>query len=243
MKNLEYEKKLLDQGIELIAGVDEVGRGCLAGPMVIGAVILSSKDLKELIEHLFKPTKLESWATLPGRNNDITNLKNKPLNKYTQINDSKLLTAIKRSEINDFVQKVSISYSIEIIDAKTIDRLGIAKCTQLGFYNAIQKLKIKPQYILTDAFKIKRLSQKRQENIVKGDQKSITIAAASIIAKVFRDNLMTELHKNNEDLKRYRFDQHKGYGTKVHLEALQKHGPCNFHRFSFEPVKSWGSRL
>jgi len=220
--NIQFEQDLLDKNIQYIAGVDEVGRGCLAGPMVVAAVILNAADLCKLA------------------NNDVTDLETvqtEEFQKYTQINDSKLINPNKRSELSKFIQSVSTCYSIEIIEPQLIDKFGISQVTQIGFYNAIQKLSTKPDYILTDAFKIKKYPEQIQTNIIKGDRKSISIGAASIIAKVFRDNLMCQLHQN-PIYEPYCFNQHKGYGTKLHMAMLKKHGPCSIHRRSFDPIKS-----
>lgn len=229
-KNLNYELELFNKGKRYIAGVDEVGRGCLAGPMVVGAVILDSKRLEGLSDQ-------DMYSKLTASAKSYKDKILQILQTYTQIDDSKLVNPVKRRHLSNFITKESISYSIEVIEPKIIDKLGISKCTQKGFYNAVKKLSVKPDYILTDAFRIKRLAKKIQTNIKRGDRLSITIAAASIIAKVFRDNLMTELHNNNKKYRPYRFDLHKGYGTKLHLDALQKYGPSDIHRYSFEPVK------
>ncbi|HSX39647.1 MAG TPA: ribonuclease HII [Candidatus Saccharimonadales bacterium] len=216
MTNIQYEKDLLSKNINLIAGVDEVGRGCLAGPMVIAAVILNAHNLRELT------------------NNDVVSEEFKP---YTQITDSKLINPKKRDQLSNFLYKVVISYSIQSIEPALIDEIGIAQATQLGFYNAVQNLHVKPEYILTDAFAIKKFPQQIQTNIIKGDRKSVTIGAASILAKVFRDNLMSELH-HNPKYEPYGFDRHKGYGTEFHIQMLQKYGPSDLHRKSFDPLKS-----
>ena len=205
------ERKLYERGYKYIAGVDEVGRGALAGPFVVGAVIL---DLEKIF------TKY--------RNNDVEHL------KLENIKDSKQLTQKDREIASEFIYKIYISSSIEVINSKVVDKIGISKCTQMGFFNAIKRLKVKPQHILTDAFAIKGLPTEIQTNIKSGDKLSISIAIASIIAKVFRDNLMRELHKGYGV---YGFDRHKGYGTKLHIEKIQEFGPCEIHRMSFSPLK------
>ncbi len=213
---LTHELILISKGIELIAGVDEVGRGCLAGPMVVGAVILN-------------PTHLTNT------NNDVSSA---PLGLYNQIKDSKLIQPKKRLELANFIKQNAISYSIQILENTKIDQWGISKCTQVGFFNAITTLTHKPQHIITDAFKIKVLPDEVQTNIIHGDNISISVAAASIIAKVFRDTLMENLHASNQIYQKYSFDKHKGYGTKQHIEAINKYGICDLHRKSFEPIKS-----
>ena len=214
---LSFEKELLAKKIKYIAGVDEVGRGCLAGPMVVGAVILNSDHLREVL-----------------LNNDVSCPKN--LEQYAQIKDSKKLTPKKRKELADFIKVNAISYSIEIIESTKLDEWGISKSTQIGFFNAVHNLATAPDHILTDAFAIKTLPPEVQTNIVGGDNLSITIAAASIVAKVFRDELMVSLHNNYKEYKKYAFDQHKGYGTHKHLEAIRQYGICDLHRKSFAPI-------
>jgi len=206
---LTFEKQLLDKGINLIAGVDEVGRGPLAGPFVAAAVIL---DLKKLI-------------------NDVTSQK---ISDYKLIRDSKKVMPKERVRLAEFIRKEAISYSIIEIPVEEVDELGISKTTQKAFYNSIQQLNIKPEHILTDSFEIKKLAKQSQTNLANGDGVSISIAAASIIAKVYRDNIMINMHKIYPN---YGFDRHKGYGTKLHFEALQAYGPCEIHRKSFAPVK------
>lgn len=212
---LKYEQELWNKGINLIAGIDEVGRGAFAGPLVVGAVILNPKHLSQNYD-----IPQETWEL------------------YTQINDSKLLSAKKREKLSKFIQEIALSYSIAIIESQVIDRIGIMQATQDAFFEAVTKLTPKAQHILTDTFELKKLTQNTQTNIKTGDKLSITIAAASIIAKVFRDSLMVDLHNRVEEYQKYGFDKHKGYGTKAHIEALQQFGPCDIHRRSFEPIKS-----
>lgn len=185
-----------------------MGRGCLAGPFVVAAVILNPKHF------LSEPTNTAL---------------------YEQIKDSKKLTPKKRKELSDFIKYVALSYSIQTIDNRHLDQWGISKCTQIGFFNAVKGLKIQAQHTFTDSFRINMLSDSLQTNIVGGDGKSITIAAASIIAKVYRDELMVEMHCRDK-YKAYCFDQHKGYGTKLHMEMIQKYGICDLHRKSFKPI-------
>ncbi len=186
-----------------------MGRGCLAGPMVVGAVILNPEHLRELIK---------------SKINDVS---------YLEITDSKKLSPNKRKRLSDFILKNTVSCSIKVINAHIVDSKGLSKCTQIGFASAVKKLKIPPDHILTDAFAIKSLPKEVQTNIKHGDTLSISVAAASIIAKVYRDELMIKLHNTNEKYRVYGFDKHKGYGTKHHLEALKKHGPSDIHRKSF----------
>jgi ribonuclease HII len=192
----EFEKKLYKQGFSLLAGIDEVGRGPLAGPVVAAAVILP-KDFY-----------------LAG------------------LNDSKKLSESKRNEYYDVIRKKALSIGIGRIDAEEIDSINIYEATKKAMHQAIANLHIKPDYLLIDAMKLQ--TPYPQEPIIKGDSKSISIAAASIIAKVTRDELMKEyavIHPG------YGFDQNSGYGTKEHLEGLKRKGVTSIHRKSFSPVK------
>lgn len=193
---LVYEKELYDKGISLIAGVDEVGRGPLIGPVVACAVIL-------------------------------------PVNYHLEgLNDSKKLSEKKRNLFYDILIKDAICYGIGIIDAKKIDEVNIYEATKLAMKEAISKLSVKPEYVLIDAMKldldIPSLS------IIKGDAKSESIAAASVIAKVTRDRMMDELDALHPE---YGFKNHKGYPTKKHLEAIKKYGVLDNYRFTYGPVR------
>lgn len=257
MLNLIFEKSLWDKGIELIAGVDEVGRGALAGPMVVCAVILKTKELKELYE-IYKETLDQPNFTqqFTYTNNDVSPLtfndipkalktlknqlkntfkkgseNNKVLN-YINIKDSKELTPKKRLEISEFVKNSCVEYSIYQVSNKEIDKLGISKCTQIAFYKVVQNLKTKPEHILTDSFPINNYPANIQTNIKHGDKKSITISAASILAKVYRDDLITKIGENSKYAP-YNFKKHKGYGTKEHLQKIKEYGLSDLHRQSF----------
>jgi len=220
-KITQYERKLYNKGIKYIAGIDEVGRGPLAGPFVVSAVVL---DLDKIFSE-----ELESLI-----NNENIGKNTLDVLLYTKINDSKLVSPKNREILSEFIKKEAISYSIELFPPEKIDELGISQVTQLSFYNAVKSLKTKPQIVLTDTFEVKKLVKNCQINISGGDTKSISIAAASIVAKVYRDNIMVEMHRKYP---LYGFDRHKGYGTKAHIEALLKHGPCEIHRKSFNPLK------
>lgn len=211
----KYEIPLWERGIEYIAGIDEVGRGALAGPLVVGAVILNPSHLL--------------------RNYDVAS---ELLETYGQIKDSKLISAKKRERLAVFIKQHAISYSIEQITPAIIDSEGITGATQIAFFRAIKNLSTKAQHVLTDTFEIKKLTQQNQTNIVSGDKLSVSIAAASIIAKVFRDDLMVNLHNKVEKYQKYHFHKHKGYGTKLHKDMISEHGPCDIHRKCFEPIKS-----
>lgn len=192
----DEENILWQQDIRYIAGVDEVGRGCFAGPVVAAAVILPSD-----------------------------------FNATDEINDSKLLSPIIRNELAIIIKKYSVCFSIAEISTEIINKVGIGKATQKAFRKAVKTLSVKPDYIFIDAFYIHNLNRKYQKPIVHGDGKSISIAAASIIAKVYRDALMQRLH---EKYPQYDFYQNKGYGTKRHQEAIKKFGLCKLHRRSFD---------
>lgn len=240
--NLQYEKSLWTKGIGLIAGIDEVGRGALAGPMVVGAVILKLDDLKQLADFnrhddkthqdLYKnQTEHAEWPT----NNDISSTNEVDIQKiqmYRQIKDSKLLSPKKREELSAFIIKSCLCYSVFQIDNKNIDTHGISSCTQKAFTGAVKSLQIPPEHILTDAFPIKTFPQVVQTNITSGDRLSITISAASIIAKVFRDKLMCDLG-NQPEYAVYDFAKHKGYGTKLHLQKIAQYGISEVHRRTF----------
>jgi ribonuclease HII len=191
-----FETKCHKQGFEYIAGVDEVGRGPLAGPVVAAAVILP-KDF-----------------FLAG------------------IDDSKKLTERKRKEYDEIIRKEAISYSIGMIDAAEIDQINIYEATKKAMQTAIVSLHQNPDFLLIDAMKLE--TPYASESIIKGDAKSVSIAAASIVAKVARDNLMVEI---SERYPEYGFQQNMGYGTKEHILALQQHGITPYHRKSFAPVK------
>ena len=194
-----HEQKFWSQGLQYIAGVDEVGRGCFAGPVVAAAVILPSD---------FSATD--------------------------KINDSKKLSPKIRLELAEIIKKHAIAFSIVEVSVAVINKKGIGKAAQQAFVNAINGLSIKPEHILIDAFIINALQKTNQTAIIHGDNLSISIAAASIIAKVYRDALMEQLHKEYEV---YDFLTNKGYGTKKHRDAIGKHGLCDLHRTSFNLAK------
>jgi len=196
IKMYTHEKQYYTSGIEYIAGVDEAGRGPLAGPVVAAAVILP-KDL--LIEG---------------------------------VDDSKKLTESRREALFYDITQKCISYGVGIIDEKYIDKHNILNATKAAMLEAISKLSVNPQVVLIDAVELSELNNHgiQYNPIVKGDQKSIAIAAASIIAKVTRDKLMYEYDK---EYPCYNFKKHKGYGTKEHILAIKKYGICPIHRLSF----------
>lgn len=193
-----YEYEAYAQGYHNLAGLDEVGRGPMAGPVVAAAVILP-RDFH-----------------VPG------------------INDSKLLTDKKRTFLAEEIKKYALDWSIAMISPAFIDRHNILQATKEAMKTAVHALSLVPDYLLIDALTIPDVSIK-QLSIIKGDQLSISIAAASIIAKVARDNCMRSYDKLYP---LYAFAQHKGYCTRQHQELLQKYGPCPIHRASFSPVKT-----
>lgn len=193
---LLHERRLNSSGYKLIAGVDEAGRGPLAGPVVAGAVILKG--------FVFD----------------------------SRIDDSKKLTARAREKAYREIRDKSI-VGIGIVDEKTIDKINIYQATKKAMQFAISDLEIPPDYVIVDG-KMKIATKCPIRCIPGGDSKSMSIAAASIIAKVTRDRLMVEYDKLYPQ---YGFARHKGYGTKAHKEALKDHGACPIHRKSFRPVK------
>ena len=197
IKNLyNYEDKFRNEGRLLIAGLDEVGRGSLAGPVVAAAVIFPA--------NMFIPN----------------------------IKDSKKLTPKKRIEIYPEILEKAKDVGIGIVDSDIIDKINIAQATFLAMKKAIDNLKNKPDELLVDGFEIPKISIP-QLALIKGEDKSISIAAASIIAKVYRDNLMIDY---DQEFPHYQFKKNKGYGTKEHLQALQKYHAIRIHRKSFAGV-------
>ncbi len=224
---IKYESQLWEKGVELIAGVDEAGRGPLAGPMVVSAVILKKESLEILKEKL-------NTGSGKTRNYDVG--LGEISKRYSLINDSKKLTKTTREKLYKFIISEAKAFSIIEISHSYIDQKGITASTQKGFKKAVISLEKGAEHILTDHVCITDLDQKLQTNITKGDSLSISIAAASILAKVHRDNLMCKYAKK---FPQYGFEKHKGYGTKTHREAIFKFGPCEIHRKSFKPVKTY----
>lgn len=197
---LRYEKELYQKGYQAIAGIDEVGRGPLAGPVVTACVILP-KDCK--IRHL---------------------------------NDSKKIPKKHHEEIYEEVLARALGVGIGIVDNDTIDRVNIYEATKIGMLQAIEQMKgevTKPDYLLIDAMQLD--TPIPQLSLIKGDANSLSIAAASIVAKVTRDRMMAEYAKEYPG---YAFDKNVGYGTKDHLAGLKQYGVTPIHRKSFEPIKS-----
>lgn len=190
---LEFEKEALAKGYKSVCGVDEAGRGPLAGPVCAAAVILPE------------------GVIIDG------------------VNDSKKLSEKKRESLFDVIREQALSYSIAYATVDEIEEINILNATMLAMRRAIDGFDIKADYAMIDGNKIPPIDIDA-ECIVKGDAKSMSIACASILAKVSRDRL---LYKYAEEYPMYGFDKHKGYGTKVHREAILKYGPCPYHRKSF----------
>lgn len=195
----EIESKLWEKGFKSICGIDEVGRGCFAGPVVAGAVIFSND------------------CVLPEG-----------------IADSKLLKPRQREKLAISIKRCALAWAIAEITVDKINKFGIGKATQMAFRKVIKNLDKKPDFVLIDAFYIKHFNRKNQKPIKDGDKISASIAAASIIAKVYRDKLMKKLHKKYPQ---FGFSKHKGYGTKFHQEAIRKYGLSRIHRRSFNLEK------
>ncbi len=194
----EFENELYNKGIKYIAGIDEVGRGPLVGPVVTAAVILPAEFYDE------------------------------------RINDSKKLSEKKREILYDVIMKNAISVGIGMSSSEIIDEINILEATKKAMKEALNNLNIKPEHVLIDAVKLD--IDIPSTSIIKGDAKSQSIAAASIIAKVTRDRMMYELDKKHPE---YDFAHNKGYGTKKHIEAIKKYGILKEHRKSFAPCNEY----
>jgi ribonuclease HII len=193
---LHFEKSARNSGFRFIAGIDEAGRGPLAGPVVAAAVILPE------------------GRVIPG------------------LMDSKQVPEPERERLFEIIQVQAVSFGIGIVDERTIDEVNILQASLLAMEHALAAMKLKPDYLLLDAVSLPRV-RLPQKPLVKGDCRSASIAAASILAKVTRDRLMVDLHSR---FPQYNFHKHKGYCTKEHLALLHEHGPCEAHRKSFAPV-------
>ena len=190
---LSYEKEAISKGYKAVCGVDEAGRGPLAGPVCAAAVILPENTIIE------------------------------------GVNDSKKLSEKKREALFDVIKEQALSYSIAFASVEEIEDINILNATMLAMKRAVEGLDVKADYAMIDGNRLPDLSID-SEVIIKGDAKSMSIACASILAKVSRDRL---LYEYAEEYPEYLFDKHKGYGTKAHVEAIKKYGPCPYHRLSF----------
>jgi ribonuclease HII len=192
MLALHYNKEVIE------AGVDEAGRGCLAGPVVAAAVILPPK------------VKLE-W--------------------YDVLNDSKKLPETMRDNLRVLIEKESLAWSVAMIDAPEIDRINILNATYKAMHKAIGGLNVQPELLLIDGNRFKKYKTTEHKTIVKGDGLYLSIAAASILAKTHRDELMKKLHA---EFPQYAWDRNKAYGTEVHVKAIMQYGLTPYHRKSFQ---------
>lgn len=196
--SLAHEKKLRARGFSFVAGIDEAGRGPLAGPVVAAAAVLPEKF------------------------------------RHKTLRDSKQLTARQRDHIyEEIVQRQDIVWSVSIVHEEEIDRINILRATHAAMRRAVEQLPSPPDHVLIDGLPVKPFPIE-QTALVKGDAISLSIAAASVIAKVTRDRLMLDY---DQKYPAYGFAQHKGYGTALHLERLRQHGPCPIHRRTFLPVQ------
>jgi ribonuclease HII len=198
--SLIEEDTLISQGYKYITGIDEAGRGALAGPVVAAAVIL--------------PQSI-NYARFAG------------------VRDSKELTPAKREVLYNLITNGAVDVGIGIISPQTIDTVNILNATRLAMRQAIMQLACSPDFVLIDGMTIPMLDI-HQKGIIKGDKLCLSIACASVIAKVTRDHIMIELNKSYPN---YGLAQHKGYGTKRHFDCLSQYGPSPIHRFTFAPVK------
>ena len=195
---LTLQEEYYSDTVDLIVGIDEAGRGPLAGPVVASAVIFPRAYINK------------------------------------DINDSKQLSKKKREELFEIIKKDALAIGVGIVDAETIDKINIYEATKVAMKEAVKNLNHKFDLILTDAMPLKNMGVPVID-IIKGDAKALPIAAASIIAKVTRDHILNDLAKKYPE---YGFEKHKGYGTKLHMDALKKYGPIKgVHRYSYKPVE------
>ena len=221
LPDFSFEEKLWKKGFEVVAGADEVGRGSLAGPLVAAAVVFPASFARCLLAKL----------------------------KGIKINDSKKLSAKQREIAAVWIKENCLAWGIGEVSVSFINKHGIVKATRKAFRKALGETRNKLQdtkidFLLVDAFYIsytKGIKRKNQLAVVKGDEKSFSIAAASIIAKVYRDKLMSSLARRDlaklkyykQDLRKYAWEKNKGYGTKEHVEAIKKYGVTKLHRKMF----------
>ena len=197
---LDEERKLHNRGYKLVAGIDEVGRGTIAGPVAAAAVVL--------------PLGVDiPWLPL--------------------VRDSKQLSPLKRESLFELIQMTELAVGVGMVSQVDIDELGIVKATQMAMSKALEKLPFTPDFLLIDALILPDVPLP-QKSIIRGDQLSLSIACASVVAKVSRDRYMIELDHLHPG---YGLAHHKGYATKQHLESLHQLGPCPIHRRSFAPVR------
>ncbi len=197
---LDHEQRLWAAGYHYVAGIDEAGRGALAGPVVAAAVVLAENSLRDGV--------------------------------WDEVRDSKQLSPARRTKLAAEVSAAALAWGVGRATASEIDAVGIAPATRLAMQRAVAALTVQPDYLLIDWVKLPRLNI-RQESMSKADQRIVSVAAASILAKVDRD---TELIAMDADFPAYGFARNKGYGAATHLAALAEHGPCAEHRHSFAPI-------
>jgi ribonuclease HII len=204
--SLTLERKLWKEGYRIVAGIDEAGRGPLAGPVVAACVVLpQTVNRKRLTAH-----------------------------SLSEVNDSKKLTSAKREELFELILENAFDVGIGIVREKTIDRMNILNASLCAMWKAVKELKNPPEFVLVDGNqKIPNLMIP-QMPVVKGDSLSLSIASASIVAKVTRDRIMLKYHRKYPD---FCFAENKGYSTKAHIDALKAYGPCKIHRKSFRLVQ------
>jgi ribonuclease HII len=200
LPTLQQEKRLWLMGYQHIAGIDEAGRGALAGPVVAAAVIVPAQSEQQGV-----------WA---------------------QVADSKLLSPTVRTRLAAEIRAVALAWGIGAATALTIDQIGIAAATRQAMVQAVTALAVKADYLLIDWVKLSQVNLP-QESFTKADRHIVSVAAASILAKVYRDQLLVDLQSRYPT---YGFARHKGYGTAEHLAALTRHGPCAEHRHTFAPI-------
>jgi ribonuclease HII len=198
-----YERNLFAAGVQYIAGIDEAGRGPIAGPVVAAAVILP--------RDFFVP----------------------------EVDDSKRLKPLLRKKLSLAIKRQALDWSIGIVSVSCLDQINIYQATKLAMITAFNNLRLRAEHLIIDAVKLPELSIP-QTSLIKGDSLSLTVACASILAKVERDEIMEGYDKLFPG---YGFAKHKGYATREHIEALFRLGPCPVHRTSFEPVKSWPGEI
>ena len=204
MITFSFDSSFCGREYDAVAGIDEAGRGSLAGPVVAAAVILPRGIIIQ------------------------------------DLNDSKRLSPKKREKLSEIVKERALAYAIEAVDNEVIDKVNVLQATFLAMSRVVLKLQVKPDFCLIDGNrKVPNLSI-NQETIISGDAKSACVAAASILAKVARDRMMAGYAKQYPI---YEFETHKGYGTKKHIEALKKYGPCPLHRLTFAPISDIVSQI
>ncbi len=196
------------KGYQFVAGLDEVGRGALAGPVVAAAVIFPCRD------SLTQGVPLRDGKGTP----------------YDSLRDSKLLSPAQRERLSPLIKKAALAWAVAEVSVTIINKKGIARASEMAMMKALRHLTITPDFHLVDYFHLRDIPSHCQKGITKGDTLVASIAAASIIAKVYRDHLMVKYHKQYPD---YGFDHHKGYGTEFHRKMLERIGPSPLHRLAF----------